>query len=63
MAESICFKLLIQAFLLTVVLVLMKLGSATAANRPMIATTTIISTSVKPDFAGVLKFIIRLVLS
>ena len=43
-----------QAFCCEVARALMKLGMAIAANRPMMATTIIISTSVKPALREVL---------
>src|SRR5713101_8346447 len=49
-----------QAFICEVVRALMKLGIAIAARRPMIATTIIISTNVKPDLREVLMFILCL---
>src|SRR6266436_4388958 len=49
-----------QAFICEVVRALMKLGIAIAANRPMMATTIIISTNVKPDLREVLMFILCL---
>ena len=47
-APSICFKLAIQALVWLLVRALTKFGIAIAANRPMIATTIIISMSVNP---------------
>jgi hypothetical protein len=41
----------------------MKLGIAIAARRPMMATTIMISTSVKPDLRDVLFFILAFYLS
>src|SRR6266508_1997961 len=49
LALSIWRRLLMQAFCCAVVRALTKLGIAIAANRPMMATTIMISTSVKPD--------------
>src|SRR2546429_5615154 len=49
LALSICRRLLIHAFIWAVVRALTKLGIAIAANNPMMATTIMISTSVKPD--------------
>ena len=46
-----------QAFCCEVVRALMKLGMAIAASRPMMATTIMISTRVKPDFSDVFLFI------
>ena len=43
-----------QAFCCEVARALMKLGMAIAANRPMMATTIIISTRVKPALRDVL---------
>src|SRR5215470_6483607 len=51
-------RLLIQAFCCEVVRALTKLGIAIAASKPMIATTIMISTRVKPDFFEVLIFIL-----
>src|SRR2546425_10129753 len=56
-APSICRRLLMQAFFCAVVLALMKLGIAMAANRPIMATTIMISTNVKPPLRDVLVFI------
>src|SRR5882672_10900427 len=49
-----------QAFICEVVRALMKLGMAIAANRPIMATTIMISTNVKPDLREVLMFILCL---
>src|SRR3954463_5922154 len=49
LALSIWRKLLMQALRCAVLRALEKLGMAIAANRPMMATTIMISTSVKPD--------------
>src|SRR2546429_5996222 len=49
LALSICRRLLMQTWAWEVVRDLTKLGIAIAANRPMMATTIMISTSVKPD--------------
>src|SRR5439155_14593932 len=59
-APSIWRRLLMQAFTCEVVRALMKLGIAIAARRPMMATTIIISTNVKPDLREVLMFILYL---
>src|SRR6266404_560105 len=56
-APSMCLRLLMQAFFCEVVRALMKLGIAIAANRPMMATTIMISTNVKPPLRDVLVFI------
>src|SRR5213075_532087 len=56
-APSIWRRLLMQAFCCEVVRALMKFGIAIAARRPMMATTIMISTSVKPDLEEVLIFI------
>src|SRR5579884_1938578 len=48
MAPSTWRRLLMQALACEVARALMKLGIAIAANRPMMATTIMISTSVKP---------------
>jgi hypothetical protein len=53
-APSIWRRLLMQAFCCAVARALMKLGMAIAAKRPMMATTIIISTSVKPCLREVL---------
>src|SRR6266566_6165852 len=50
-----------QAFCCEVVRALMKLGIAIAANRPIMATTIMISTNVKPDLREVLIFILCIV--
>src|SRR5437899_12221645 len=55
-APSIWRRLLMQAFICAVVRALMKLGIAIAANRPIMATTIMISTSVKPPLRDVLVF-------
>src|SRR5438105_4062766 len=47
-----------QAFCCEVVRALMKLGIAIAAKRPMMATTIMISTNVKPDWRDGLIFIL-----
>src|SRR6266571_9342643 len=52
-----------QAFICEVVRALMKLGIAIAARRPMMATTIMISTNVKPDLREVLMFILVVCLS
>src|SRR5687767_15554911 len=49
-APSIWRRLLMHAFFWAVVRALTKLGIAIAARRPMMATTIMISTSVKPAF-------------
>src|SRR6266702_863891 len=49
--------LLMQAFDCEVLRALTKLGIAIAARRPMMATTIMISTSVKPPLRDVLIFI------
>src|ERR1035437_1441090 len=54
MAPSIWRRLLMQAFCCEVARALMKLGMAIAANRPIMATTIIISTRVKPALREVL---------
>src|SRR6266849_624592 len=59
-APSIWRRLLMHAFFCEVVRALMKLGIAIAARRPMMATTIIISTNVKPDLREVLMFILCL---
>src|SRR3984957_17554833 len=48
LAPSIWRRLLMQAFIWAVVRARTKLGMAMAANRPMMATTIMISTRVKP---------------
>src|SRR5260370_38060130 len=57
LAPSIWRRLLMQAFCWAVVRARTKFGMAMAANRPMMATTIMISTSVKPSFLEVLIFI------
>jgi hypothetical protein len=49
-----------HAFFCEVVRALMKLGMAIAANRPIMATTIMISTNVKPDWRVVLFFMLTL---
>src|SRR5256885_15356751 len=49
-APSTWRRLLMHAFFCEVVRALMKLGMAIAANRPIMATTIMISTNVKPDW-------------
>src|SRR6266496_3089845 len=58
LALSIWRRLLMQAFCCAVVRALTKLGIAIAANRPMMATTIMISTRVKPDLFEVLIFML-----
>src|SRR5438105_1010270 len=60
MAPSICRRLLMQAFFCAEVRALTKFGIAIAASRPMIATTIMISTRVKPYFRWVLTCIVSL---
>src|SRR6266436_2649596 len=60
-APSTCRRLLMQAFFCEVVRARMKLGIAIAARRPIMATTIIISTNVKPDLREVLMFILLFV--
>src|SRR6266849_3092471 len=62
-APSIWRRLLMQAFICEVVRALMKLGMAIAAKRPMMATTIMISTNVKPLLRDVLIFILTSCLS
>src|SRR5215467_14524327 len=62
-APSICRKLLMQAFFWEVVRARIKLGIAIAAKRPIMATTIMISTNVKPDLREVLIFILYVFLS
>ena len=57
MAPSICRKLLMQAFICAVVRAFTKLGIAIEANMPIMATTIMISTSVKPPWRAVFVFI------
>src|SRR6266852_470507 len=57
-APSIWRRLLMHALACEVVRALMKLGIAIAASKPMMATTIMISTSVKPDLRIVLAFIL-----
>src|SRR5215471_21777279 len=58
MAPSSWRRLLMHAFCCEVVRAFTKFGIAMAANKPMMATTIMISTSVKPDFFEVLTFIL-----
>src|SRR5258708_40209573 len=58
LAPSIWRRLLMQAFFCEVVRARTKLGMAMAANRPMMATTIMISTSVKPDLFCLLILIL-----
>ena len=53
-AESICFRLLMQAFACARARALTKLGIAIAASSPIMATTIMISTRVKPALWEVL---------
>src|SRR5260221_8529216 len=62
-AASIWRRLLIQAFCCDVARALMKLGIAIAASRPMMATTIMISTNVKPALRVVLVVFIVFVSS
>src|SRR5882672_2067797 len=57
-APSIWRRLLIQAFIWDWVRARTKLGMAIAARRPIMATTIIISTNVKPDLLDLLIFIL-----
>src|SRR5437899_6208846 len=57
-APSIWRRLLMHAFIWDVVRARTKLGIAMAARRPMMATTIMISTSVKPDLLDLLIFIL-----
>jgi hypothetical protein len=57
-APSICFILAMQALRWDAVRALTKLGIAIAASKPMMATTIMISTSVKPDRRIVVIFIL-----
>src|SRR5581483_651931 len=57
LAPSIWRRLLMQAFCCEVVRARTKLGIAIAANRPMMATTIMISTSVNPCLREVFAFI------
>src|SRR5437773_5569317 len=59
-APSTWRRLLMHAFFCEVVRALMKLGMAIAANRPIMATTIMISTNVKPDWRAALFFILTL---
>lgn len=58
LAPSICFRLAMQAFFCAVCRALTKFGRAIAASKPIIATTIMISTRVKPAFLGTLIFIV-----
>ena len=60
LALSIWRRLLMQALAWEVVRDCTKFGMAIAANNPMMATTIMISTSVKPDFVEVLIFMHRI---
>src|SRR6267142_278690 len=60
-APSICRRLLIQEFICEVVRALTKLGIAIAAKRPIMATTIMISTRVKPALRDALIFILQFV--
>src|SRR5262245_60315843 len=60
LAPSICFMLAMQVFFWLAARALTKLGMAMAASKPMMATTIIISTSVKPAFRVRLTFISNL---
>src|SRR5262245_45123218 len=57
LAPSICFKLAIQALVWLAVRALTKLGIAMAASKPMMATTIMISTKVKPELDALRIFI------
>src|SRR5882724_12082792 len=57
LAPSIWRRLLMQPVACAVLRAFTKLGIAIAANRPIMATTIMISTSVKPPFRDVLFFI------
>src|SRR5436309_80435 len=57
-APSICLRFEMQAVFWLAVRAFTKLGIAIAANRPMMATTIMISTSVKPALRDVLFFIL-----
>src|ERR1043165_335093 len=58
LAPSIWRRLLIQAFCWAVLRARTKFGIAIAANRPIMATTIMISTSVKPDLRRLFFFIL-----
>src|SRR3974390_804420 len=60
LAPSIWRRLLMQALVCEVVRAFTKLGIAMAANRPMMATTIMISTRVKPALREVLIVILAL---
>src|SRR5579872_3380053 len=57
LAPSTWRRLLMQAFCWALVRARTKLGMAMAASRPMMATTIMISTRVKPDLREELIFI------
>src|SRR5258706_3324821 len=59
-APSIWRRLLMQAFCWEVVRARTKFGIAIAASRPIMATTIMISTSVKADLLSILIFILAL---
>src|SRR6266404_4163498 len=60
LAPSICLRLAMQAARWLAVRALTKLGMAMAASNPMMATTIMISTNVKPALRDVLTFILFL---
>src|SRR5467141_2876880 len=62
LAPSTCFMLAMQAFFWLAARAFTKLGIAIAASKPMMASTIMISTSVKPARREFLSFI-RLYLS
>src|ERR1043166_4864868 len=62
-APSSWRRLLMHAFIWDCVRARTKLGMAMAANNPMMATTIMISTSVKPDLFDALIFILTLCFS
>src|SRR5262245_18166155 len=57
-APSICLRFAMHALFWLFSRALMKFGTAIAANKPMMATTIMISTNVNPDFRDVLTFIL-----
>src|SRR6266851_5016293 len=63
LAPSTCFMLAMQAFFWLAARAFTKLGIAIAASKPMMATTIMISTSVKPARREFLSFILCTFLS
>src|SRR5438445_12260027 len=61
LAPSTCFMFAMQAFFWLAARAFTKLGIAIAASKPMMATTIMISTRVKPDFPVRLIFILSFI--